>query len=216
MVALGEKLCRNDTKAQRGRRRRRVGFGRNGNSPAASGYSVISVAGNYPNGGLTGNIPNGTTDCIWQHWQTMEERNPFGSSGSTQRPKGISMLSDSTIRTQRVYWGFAFLVVGWAPSSARLGGICSASVGNLGPVVHRVVRRGLPREGGRIGNRGSSNGQTGLSGGGRRGPDKGHLNFDDAVQGGRRVAVVCPTTAALSGRGDVSGGTRLLLQGRCT
>ena len=122
MVALGEKLCRNDTKAQRGRRRRRVGFGRNGNSPAASGYSVISVAGNYPNGGLTGNIPNGTTDCIWQHWQTMEERNPFGSSGSTQRPKGISMLSDSTIRTQRVYWGFAFLVVGWAPSSARLGG----------------------------------------------------------------------------------------------
>ncbi len=46
----------------------------------------VVVAGNYPNGGLTGNIPNGTTDYIWQGWQTMEERNPFGGSGSTDTP----------------------------------------------------------------------------------------------------------------------------------
>ena len=38
------------------------------------------------NGGLAGNIPNGTTDYIWQGWQTMEERNPFGGSGSTDTP----------------------------------------------------------------------------------------------------------------------------------
>ena len=33
-----------------------------------------------------GNIPNGTTDSLWQGWQTMEERNPFGGSGSTDTP----------------------------------------------------------------------------------------------------------------------------------
>ena len=38
------------------------------------------------NGGLTGNIPNGTTDYLWLSWQTMEERNPFGGSGSTDTP----------------------------------------------------------------------------------------------------------------------------------
>ncbi len=38
------------------------------------------------NGGVTGNIPNGTTDYVWQGWQTMEERNPFGGSGSTDTP----------------------------------------------------------------------------------------------------------------------------------
>ncbi len=38
------------------------------------------------NGGLTGNIPNGTTDYIWQGWQVMEERNPFGGTGSTDTP----------------------------------------------------------------------------------------------------------------------------------
>ncbi len=38
------------------------------------------------NGGVTGNIPNGTTDSLWQDWQTMEERNPFGGSGSTDTP----------------------------------------------------------------------------------------------------------------------------------
>ena len=38
------------------------------------------------NGGLAGNIPNGTTDSLWQGWQTMEERNPFGGSGSTDTP----------------------------------------------------------------------------------------------------------------------------------
>ena len=30
--------------------------------------------------------PNGTTDYIWQGWQTMEDRNPFGGSGSTDTP----------------------------------------------------------------------------------------------------------------------------------
>ena len=85
MVALGEKLCRNDTRPRSGRRRKDR-FGRYGKSPAASESSVISVAGNYPNGGLTGNIPNGTTDYVWQGWQTMEERNPFGGSGSTDTP----------------------------------------------------------------------------------------------------------------------------------
>ncbi len=36
--------------------------------------------------GVRGKIPNGTTDYIWQGWQTMEERNPFGGSGSTDTP----------------------------------------------------------------------------------------------------------------------------------
>ena len=70
MVALGEKLCRNDTRPQCGRRRRKDRFGRYSKSPAAP---ATSVAGNYPNGGLTGNIPNGTTDSLWQGWQTMED-----------------------------------------------------------------------------------------------------------------------------------------------
>jgi RHS repeat-associated protein len=38
------------------------------------------------NGGLPGNIPNGTTDCIWFGWQAMEERNLFGGTGSTDTP----------------------------------------------------------------------------------------------------------------------------------
>ena len=38
------------------------------------------------NGGITGNVPNGTTDCCWMGWQCMEERNPFGGSGSTDTP----------------------------------------------------------------------------------------------------------------------------------
>jgi RHS repeat-associated protein len=32
------------------------------------------------------NIPNGTTDSCWFGWQTMEERNPYGGSGSTDTP----------------------------------------------------------------------------------------------------------------------------------
>jgi RHS repeat-associated protein len=32
------------------------------------------------------NIPNGTTDACWFGWQTMEERNPYGGSGSTDTP----------------------------------------------------------------------------------------------------------------------------------
>jgi RHS repeat-associated protein len=38
------------------------------------------------NGGLPINIPNGTTDCVWFGWQAMEERNPFGGTGSTDTP----------------------------------------------------------------------------------------------------------------------------------
>ena len=38
------------------------------------------------NGGTTGNIPNGTTDYIWQGSQVVEERNPFGGAGSTDTP----------------------------------------------------------------------------------------------------------------------------------
>jgi RHS repeat-associated protein len=38
------------------------------------------------NGGLPVNIPDGTTDYIWQGNQVMEERNPFGGSGSTDTP----------------------------------------------------------------------------------------------------------------------------------
>ncbi len=85
MVALEKYFHNNDTKTQR-RLRLEDGFGRYGKSPAASEPSVNSVAGNYPNGGVTGNIPNGTTDSLWQDWQTMEERNPFGGSGSTDTP----------------------------------------------------------------------------------------------------------------------------------
>ena len=77
MVALSEKLCRNDTRPQCGRRSRKGRFGRYSNSSAASESSVNAVAGNYP---------NGTTDSLWQGWQTMEERNPFGGSGSTDTP----------------------------------------------------------------------------------------------------------------------------------
>ncbi|MGC9260544.1 MAG: RHS repeat-associated core domain-containing protein [Phycisphaerae bacterium] len=32
---------------------------------------------------MAGNYPNETTDYLWQGWQTVEERNPFGGSGST-------------------------------------------------------------------------------------------------------------------------------------
>ncbi len=38
------------------------------------------------NGGLSGNILDGTTDYIWLGSQVMEERNPFGGSGSTDTP----------------------------------------------------------------------------------------------------------------------------------
>ncbi len=38
------------------------------------------------NGGITGDVPNGTTDCCWMGWRCMEERNPFGGSGSTDTP----------------------------------------------------------------------------------------------------------------------------------
>ncbi len=84
MVALDEHFHQKDAKAQR--RRRKDGFGRYSKSPTASVSSANSVACNHPNGGLTGNIPNGTTDYIWQGWKTVEERNPLGGSGRTDTP----------------------------------------------------------------------------------------------------------------------------------
>ncbi len=38
------------------------------------------------NGGLSGTIPNGTTDCLYSGWRSIEERNPFGGGGSTDTP----------------------------------------------------------------------------------------------------------------------------------
>jgi RHS repeat-associated protein len=38
------------------------------------------------NGGLSGTIPNGTTDCLYSGWRCVEERNPFGGGGSTDTP----------------------------------------------------------------------------------------------------------------------------------
>ena len=38
------------------------------------------------NSGLTGDIPNGTTDCLYRGIQCAEERNPFGGGGSTDTP----------------------------------------------------------------------------------------------------------------------------------
>ena len=35
------------------------------------------------NGGLPGDVPDGTTDCIYSGWRCVEERNPFGGSRST-------------------------------------------------------------------------------------------------------------------------------------
>ena len=86
MVAPDEQFHRNGKWPQRGRRPRKDGFGRDGKTAAASEFYVNSLAGNYPKGGITGNIPNGTTDYIWQGWQAMEERNPFDGSGSTDTP----------------------------------------------------------------------------------------------------------------------------------
>ena len=85
MVALNEQFHHNCAKS-RGSYRRKDGSGRHGKSPTAAVSSVNSVACNHTNGGLTGNIPNGTTDYIWQGWQTVEERSPFGGSGSTDTP----------------------------------------------------------------------------------------------------------------------------------
>ena len=72
LVALDEQFHRDGAKPRS--RCRKDGFGRYGKSPTAS---VNSVACIHPNGGLLGNIPNGTTDYIWQGWQVMEERSPF-------------------------------------------------------------------------------------------------------------------------------------------
>ena len=53
---------------------------------SASVCSVNSVAVNYSNGGTTGNIPNDTTDYLWRGNQVLEERDPFGGTGSTDTP----------------------------------------------------------------------------------------------------------------------------------
>jgi len=38
------------------------------------------------NGGITGTIPNGTTDFAYSGWRCVEERNPLGGGGSTDTP----------------------------------------------------------------------------------------------------------------------------------
>ena len=87
MVALsGNGFYHNDTTTQSVGRKGEFAPSDGAANRGASESSVASVAENYFNGGLTGNIPNGTTDYIWQGWQCMEERNPFGGSGSTDTP----------------------------------------------------------------------------------------------------------------------------------
>ena len=85
MVALSKQFFHHEGTKPRSRCRN-GGFGCYGRSPAASVCSVNSVAFNDSNGGVTGNITNGTTDYIWQGWQTVEERNPLGGSGRADTP----------------------------------------------------------------------------------------------------------------------------------
>ncbi len=46
--------------------------------------TIPNLSGGF--GGLTGDIPAGTTDCIYAGWRCVEERNPFGGGGSTDTP----------------------------------------------------------------------------------------------------------------------------------
>ena len=64
-----------------------VAFAQNKLSPAgAADVANRRIRKIVLHDGVRGKIPNGTTDYIWQGWQTMEERNPFGGSGSTDTP----------------------------------------------------------------------------------------------------------------------------------
>ncbi len=108
MVALNEKLHHKDT-TTRSSGRRNAEFGCHDKSVGAAA-SVVNAnhqrsmitdqnfgisAGLFidpcslifeRSGGLTGNIPNETIDYLWQGWQTVEERDPFGGTGSTDTP----------------------------------------------------------------------------------------------------------------------------------
>ena len=55
---------------------------------AAYVYDALNrrVRKTITNGGTTGNIPDGMTDYIYMGNQVVEERNPFGGSGSTDTP----------------------------------------------------------------------------------------------------------------------------------
>ncbi len=75
MVALNEHFHNNDTTTRSVGRKGEFAPSDGAANRGASESSVASVAENYFNGGLTGNIPNGTTDYIWAGWQCMEERN---------------------------------------------------------------------------------------------------------------------------------------------
>ena len=68
MVALDEQFHHKVAKARS--RRRKDGFGRYRKSLTASASSMNSVACIHPNGRLSGNIPNGTTDSNWQAIET--------------------------------------------------------------------------------------------------------------------------------------------------
>jgi RHS repeat-associated protein len=64
-----------------------VAFAENKTCPAFGGALPASLGALGALGvENTGDIPNGTTDCIWFSWQAMEERNPFGGTGSTDTP----------------------------------------------------------------------------------------------------------------------------------
>ena len=73
MVALNKNIQHDDTTR------------RGGAAPQRS-TNRIAQRITVSNGGLSGNIPNETTDYLWQGNQIMEERDPFGGTGSTDTP----------------------------------------------------------------------------------------------------------------------------------
>ena len=52
---------------------------------------MISVAYNHPNGGLTGNIPNGTTDSNWQAIETRTNGTKIHRHQRYDAPAGTSL-----------------------------------------------------------------------------------------------------------------------------
>jgi len=55
---------------------------------AAYVYDALNrrVRKTISNGGITGNVPNETSDYLSLGWQVMEERDPFGGTGGTDTP----------------------------------------------------------------------------------------------------------------------------------
>ena len=73
MVALNKNIQHDDTKR------------RGGAAPQRS-TNHFAQRITVSNGGLFGGIANGTTDCLYLGSQVMEERDPFGGTGSTDTP----------------------------------------------------------------------------------------------------------------------------------